>query len=121
MKLKPLDYFIASIALLTTLFFFAQGWFNDENSVQVIVDDPQGTSIYPLDQATLLEVQGTLGSTIVEIKDEKVRVLESPCSQKICVAASYIKRPGDWIACLPNGVFIRLEGEAEGEIDVHSH
>ena len=54
--------------------------------------------------------------TIVGIEDGKVYV-ESCCPNGTC-SAGKIEKSGQWIACLPNKVVIRLEGSKDEEVDV---
>ena len=53
-------------------------------------------------------VDGPLGSTQIEIKDNRVRVVDSPCRKKICVNTDWIDKPYQTIVCAPNRVVIRL-------------
>lgn len=56
---------------------------------------------------TRKEIHGANGITIVEIKDQKVRVTDSSCPDKICVKQGEIKK--GVIICLPNQVIIRID------------
>ena len=48
------------------------------------------------------------------IVNGKAAIVASPCSGQTCVAAGALHKNGQWTACLPNRVFILIEG-AEGE------
>jgi hypothetical protein len=52
---------------------------------------------------------------VVEISGGKARVLSSPCVNQTCVAVGHIHRQGEWAACLPNKVFVSIEGSADDE------
>ena len=52
-------------------------------------------------------VQGELGPTTFEIKDGRVRITDSPCPNKTCVAQGWHSP----LVCLPNKVIITVEGE----------
>ncbi|MCR4733879.1 MAG: NusG domain II-containing protein [Treponema sp.] len=58
------------------------------------------------------EVQGLLGPTKIQIKDGRVRIVDSPCPNKNCVH----QRWAPVIACLPNDVLVYTE-ESQGEFD----
>jgi len=74
--------------------------------------------IYPLSQDREVEVQGILGITSIHIGNGTAHIEDSPCTNKTCVASPPIRNTGDWSACLPNGVFIRIEGsEGDDELD----
>ena len=60
-------------------------------------------------------VLGPLGKTVVEVKDGRVRVKESPCPHKLCVNMGFKKKDGDVIACIPNRVAVHIEGSKSPE------
>jgi len=76
--------------------------------------------IFPLDAHTTLRVPGPLGETVVVIEDGSVRVVSSPCPEKICIKTGRISKPGQWIACLPNRVFISIRGRRSEQPDAIS-
>ncbi len=83
----------------------------------------QGTEqqwIYPLDAEARVIVPGPLGETVVVIRDGAVQVISSPCPEKICVKTGRISKPGQWIACLPNRVFISIRGRRSEQPDAIS-
>ncbi len=69
--------------------------------------------IYDLSVDTIASFQGPVGATSIEIQDGKVHVLDSDCRNKVCIAAGWISASGQWIICLPNNVFIRIEGTTQ--------
>jgi hypothetical protein len=88
----------------------------------IISDGSKNEWVYPLDVDRHVEVTGPLGITVVHIHSGEVCIESSPCPNKTCVAAGDISKPGQWVACLPNQVFVRIEGGPEhgDEIDAHS-
>ena len=70
----------------------------------------------------VLEVAGPLGSNRVVVRDGGVFVEAAPCANQICVKSGRVSRPGQWIACLPNRVFVAVEGaDDEHRIDARSY
>lgn len=67
-----------------------------------------------------LQVQGPLGEELIQIANRQVFVVSSPCPNKICILQGKISRPGQWIACLPNKVFIRIEAGDSAAADAVS-
>ena len=61
-------------------------------------------------------VEGPLGVTKIEIKDEHVRVVDSPCKRRICVHTGWIHKPYQTIICAPNRVVISLSGGSSDDI-----
>lgn len=66
-------------------------------------------AVVPLDEDRIINVPGPLGKTTVEIKGGRVRVLDSPCPNKICISQGWVERPGETIVCLPNRVSITVK------------
>jgi len=115
--IRPLDALIVglSVAALVALSIAVYG---GPASASVVVSSGDETWIYPLSQDRVIDVPGILGDTRVSVAAGSVRIEDSPCVNKTCVASPPLKRAGDWSACLPNGVFVRIEGsEEEDEID----
>ena len=75
------------------------------------------TYIYMLNTDRTIEVPGPLGNTIIKILDSEVFVVDSPCRDKLCVQASPLNKSGEWNACMPNKVFIRIPDSTENELD----
>lgn len=87
-------------------------------SSSLVVSTDRGEWIYPLSTDRTIEAEGVLGVSVIHIEGGFAHFVESPCANKLCIAAPRIGSTGQWSACLPNGVFIRIEGsEATDEID----
>ena len=56
-------------------------------------------------------VQGELGETTFEIKDGRVRIIDSPCPNKTCISQGW-HNP---LVCLPNKVMITVENDGGAE------
>ena len=118
---RPLDYvaLVLSILAVVGTSVFAYGGRTQPSSVSIENED--GVFLYPLDQDRVIDVPGPLGTTVVEIEDSRVHVHESPCRDKLCIAAGWLDTTGQWTACLPNIVFVRVEGgEPEDGIDAQT-
>jgi hypothetical protein len=76
-----------------------------------------GSRSEPLSGPRDLEVAGPLGATAVRVEPDGARVTDSPCPQKLCVAAGKISRPGEVVACLPNRVALRITGARAVAVD----
>lgn len=73
-----------------------------------IVSPGNGEQIVPLHPGRKLEVEGRLGTSVIEILDGAVRFVSSPCSAQLCVLSGWHVHSGDGMACLPNRVAITL-------------
>ena len=79
-----------------------------------VIIDVNGKQVYMLQLNTdkSVKVKGPLGDTLVEIRDGKVRITESPCPNKICIKQGWIKRGA--IVCLPNRIVVRVNSTKDG-------
>jgi hypothetical protein len=117
--LKAFDFAVLGLAVALTGFSSFFVYAKSGPDERVIVQGPHRSWVFPLDAAELVTVAGPLGDTVVEIRERAVRVVSSPCDNQICVAAGHIRRAGEWAACLPNTVFVLIEGRdpSGGEVD----
>lgn len=108
--LKPYDYVVFAVAILVIVAFsvLAVEQSGPPTTVEIRSDD--GDRLYSLSEDRTISVPGPLGDTVLEIRDGAVRFLESPCRDKICIAAGFLDRTGQWAACLPNRVFATVTG-----------
>jgi hypothetical protein len=108
--LKPLDFLVIGLSLALTAFSAFAIYGRSQAARQVTVQGSNGVWVFPLDAEETVTVPGPLGDTVVEIRDHRVHVLSSPCDNQTCVAAGHIDSSGQWVACLPNKVFVVIEG-----------
>jgi hypothetical protein len=117
---RPLDLAIITLVVALTVIAGIRIYGNRGDESRLVIEAPTGRWIYALDRDLTVPIPGPLGDTVVEVKDGKARVKSSPCPNQTCVAARAIGKPGEWNACLPNEVMIRVEnagGEKDGGID----
>jgi len=82
------------------------------------VQTDAGLYTYPLDSDQDISATGPLGTTLVHMEGRSVHVGVSPCANKVCLAMGTIRQSGQWLACLPNHVFVRITGgSTEATID----
>lgn len=87
-------------------------------SALVSIKTPNGVFLYPLQENKTIALHGTLGNTVVAIEDSTIHVIESPCRDKLCIRAGTLSKPGQWTACLPNGIYIQIINDSqEHEVD----
>ncbi len=101
------------ITIFFTWFFYAQG----SGPARLEVNTEGGKFIYALDSDQILHFKGPVGDTEVHIKGGETWVETSDCSNKLCIAMGHISHAGDWIACLPNKIFLRISATDDGALD----
>jgi len=98
------------------LFYYFGSGFNRGDWV-VIEVDAKRVARFPLTSEQVVHVQGPLGTTEVEIKKGRARIVRSPCKLKVCIKSGYIQYADRLSACLPNKVVVRIEGETQRGLD----
>ncbi|MGD8207054.1 MAG: NusG domain II-containing protein [Thiohalocapsa sp.] len=103
---------VASIAGL-----FAWLWAPGASGEWVEIQGADGVERHNLWEARDLEVAGRQGATRVRIDPGRVRVTDSPCTDRVCMQAGWLDEVGDTTACLPNGVVVTISGRAGTRYD----
>ncbi|MEA1910447.1 MAG: NusG domain II-containing protein [Spirochaetota bacterium] len=117
MRLKIFDYFFIIIYLAVIVLVSISAYSGSGTARSVSIEAAGKTYIYMLDTDRTIEVEGPLGSTVIKIVDSEVFVKESPCRDKLCIQAAPLNNSGEWNACMPNKVFIRIPDSTENELD----
>jgi hypothetical protein len=66
-----------------------------------------------LGRPQIIDIEGPLGTTRIAIEEGTARIIESPCPHKLCIKKGRVSRVGDWVACIPNGVVLSVEGRSD--------
>lgn len=113
-KLKPLDYCcIFFFAACLFISFFRIFIFHSSGAGTVVVSSGEDEWVFPMDSDRTVRIPGCIGVTEISVSRGGVQVLDSPCQNKLCMSSGVIKSPGEFIACVPNRVFIRIASGAE--------
>jgi hypothetical protein len=121
MKLKALDFLAMLLSLLVIGAFSFFAYAGRDAAQDIVIEASGARWIYPLNVDAQLSVAGPLGDTVVIIKGGRALVEDSPCPDKLCVHMPAISLPGQWIACLPNRVFVRVRGGSGQDVDELSY
>ena len=121
MKLRIFDY-LAIVFTLAIILLLAINVYGNSGEARFVTIEASGTSyVYMLDKDQTIQVPGPLGKTTVRIADSEVFVTDSPCRDKLCIKAPPLKKAGEWNACMPNKVFIRITGNHDTSLDSLSY
>ncbi len=104
------------ISCFSFLIFFNK-IFSNKQSIHIY---SEGKEVYilPINEDNKVIIDGKLGPTTVEIKDNKVRITSSPCENKLCIKQGW-KDSGS-IICLPNNVIVSIGEYRKGENGIDS-
>ena len=118
LHLLPFDILIIILIAGAGIFLTVRGL--RQKGSRVVVNAAGVKYEYSASQNGTYTVDGELGPTTCEIKDGRVRIIDSPCPNKTCISQGW-HNP---LVCLPNKVMISVEGETSvkaGKGREHSH
>ena len=111
-SLKPADILILLLAASLTLWLYNIFWFSTasvgEADFLIVQVADNSARRYSLEKDRILKISGTMGESIIEIKQKRARFIHSPCRNQFCVLHGWIEHHGDITACLPNQMSISL-------------
>ena len=109
LQFRLTDFIVLFLVVAATVFCAMQVYGNNGSALHVVIQGRNGSWVYPINQTVQIDVPGPLGLTTVALKDGTAQVIASPCANQTCVTSGHVQKGGQWIACLPNAVFVRVE------------
>ena len=109
-----ISFVIVLAVLIGVLFLIWTG--SDKGNTVVVYREGKKIQELPLDDDGEILIENNYTNKL-EVKDGKAAIVESDCPGMDCVHSGWIKDKGRSLVCLPNRVEIRIEGEAESEVD----
>ncbi|OLS03319.1 NusG domain II-containing protein [Tissierella creatinophila] len=121
---KVLIVVVVILTLLSLGFIKRQAFSNENKFVSIQVNGKEIKKVI-FDKKIIgkkIPIQSKYGFNLIEIDDEKVRVIEADCPDKIDVKQGYISKIGETIICLPNRMVVEIKGVKKGDaIDIMNH
>jgi len=113
-RLRPADLLVIGCGLALTAL---ASWlvYAGPAPSSLVVQAAGRNYVYPLSVDTIINIPGNLGMTVIEIKNSAVHIIDSPCRNKTCISSGWLRGTGNWSACLPNAVFLRIEGSQQSD------
>jgi hypothetical protein len=112
---KGSDFFFIALSLAVSLASISFASRGRVGKPTLVVESPQGKWVYQMNSSQDIVISGVIGESTLELRDGKVRFLDSPCENKLCVIHAPLSNNGDWNACLPNRVMVHIEGNSNGD------
>lgn len=99
----------ATLLLLPWLYFhfWGNGTQGETARIQVADNSPLLVS---LKNTHRYNIEGPLGNSIIEVRDGRIRFVQSPCRNQLCVHSGWLHRDAEFAACLPNLISITVAG-----------
>lgn len=115
---------IVSIISLISIFIMKNQVFSyDEKFVSIQVNGEEVKKIFfdKKIEGKTFPIETDFGYNLIEIGNEKVRVIDADCPDKLDVKKGWIETTGDTIVCLPNKMVVEIKGQnIDKEIDYMS-
>ena len=112
-NLRAGDVIVALLLLVGACVWIAMGVV-PQNAGAVAVVEVSGIKVteLKLHQENYLTIRGKLGPVLIGVDGSGVRILDSRCPNKLCKKMGAVNKAGEWIACIPNELVIRIEGDS---------
>lgn len=110
-----LDRLLVALLLAATLASFALLGGGPAGARLVVERDGEIIFTAPLNVDRQVQVKGRLGEALLVVKAGRVCFREAPCPNRVCIGMGEVARSGDLLACVPNGLLVRIEGTAPGK------
>jgi hypothetical protein len=107
-KLRPVDYIIFLLSLFIIFLSSVFSIQHNKGELSAVIEASGKNYIYPVSENNTITVTGPVGKTVISINDNQVYISDSDCRDKICLSMGKLSKPGQWAACLPNRVFVRI-------------
>jgi hypothetical protein len=60
---------------------------------------------------------GRKGPAMVEVDGRRIRMVDAPCPDRICVRRGWIETVGESIVCIPNEIYISIKANGVAPVD----
>lgn len=78
-------------------------------SKYIIIESPYKSAKYEFKpQNRKIKIKGRRGNSVILITTNYVKMLDSPCPNKLCIKQGKISSPGESIICVPNQIIIKI-------------
>ncbi len=107
------DALVIFIMVLLVAFLYSQYWsFTNETGystfAQVSITGSAAKQI-SLQSDKTYELTGRIGRASIQVKDHKIRFINSPCTKKYCIHSGWLTSVGATAVCMPNGMMISIK------------
>ncbi|HET9888007.1 MAG TPA: NusG domain II-containing protein [bacterium] len=83
---------------------------SDQGAVAVVQLGNEEWARVPLDRDAFIPLQGRSGPIDLEVHGGAIAVVRSNCPNHVCTSMGWKRATGDVLACVPNGLVVRIEG-----------
>ena len=113
-KMTKWDKFLIIFIIISSLiglYLVKYSAFNEGQKyivIEVNGEEYKRISFGPNMTGKIIEFNTDFGHNVIEIGEERVRVIEADCPDKLDVKQGWISSPGEVIVCLPNRFVVQI-------------
>ena len=116
-SLKAGDYGLVGLLFLISMIGFWKVHSLPEGQYVVVQIDNRGEYRYAIGETGQIELNGPLGMVRIRMENGHVWIEETPCPHQLCKKMGHISKAGETLVCIPNKVFIIIEGDSPSDVD----
>lgn len=113
--LTPFDRKLVGVVTVLVCLSFSLLLCKSSGAQVVVTSEDRTVFVAPLDKDQQVELEGPLGITVLQIENGAARIISSPCANKVCIRMGEARHTGDLLACVPNELVVRIEGDKAGD------
>jgi hypothetical protein len=102
------------LVILLGLFTLVSWWVlhqRESGHHALIYEDGNQIADVALNTDQTIQVKGSLGISVIEVRNGKIRMAASPCPHQICVRMGQISKAHSSIVCVPNRIVIQIPAD----------
>jgi hypothetical protein len=108
--LRPGDWLVACVALALVGTSFPLLWHGGPAEKAIVKRDGTVVAELPLNIAKRIDVEGAMGTSVIEVQPGRARVLSDPGPHQYCVKQGWLTQANAVAICAPNHVTLALVG-----------
>ena len=105
---KPGDFFTLALVVLSLAWLCVTLWQQGAGGTLIVRSKGSVVSELSLLRNRTLAIDGPLGTTIVEVQNQRARIARDPSPKQYCVRQGWLQHAGEIALCLPNQVSIEI-------------
>ncbi|MCK5877780.1 MAG: NusG domain II-containing protein [Candidatus Marithrix sp.] len=107
-SITTFDYIIFSLAIILIIWLYISYWGGEVLDYAIILSADNITQSINLQHPQQIIIQGAIGESKIEVLNNQIRFVKSPCKQQYCVHAGWLTETKNFVTCLPNQISIKL-------------
>ena len=108
--IKPGDWLVIVAGMILVGGLFSLLWKGGASTAVIIRSGGKVVAEASLNRNRDFEIQGPLGTTVIQVENRRVRIVRDPSPRQYCVRQGWLTHAGEAALCLPNQVAVELVG-----------